>query len=81
MNVAVILRREKTIRITDDGLCGDSLWFRVIYHQYFRRKMLTHQSDGSQYLHLKTTPGQITCIFYWKNNIVCAVFLLEFFRF
>jgi hypothetical protein len=40
MNVVVILRREKTIRITDDGLCGDSLWFRVIYHQYFRRKML-----------------------------------------
>lgn len=39
MNVAVIQRKENTIRIRNDVLYGDSLWFRVIYYQYFRRKM------------------------------------------
>lgn len=40
MSVAVIQRGENTIRVRNGVLYGDSLWFRVIYYQYFRRKTL-----------------------------------------
>lgn len=54
MNVAVIQRKENTIRIRNDVLYGDSLWFRVIYHQYFRRKMLHSSVSWKSISPLKT---------------------------
>lgn len=54
MNVTVILMKENTIRIRNDVLYGDSLWFRVIYYQYFRRKMLYSSVSWKSISPLKT---------------------------
>lgn len=54
MNVAVIPRKENTISIRSDVLYGESLWFRVIYYQYFRRKMFYSSVSWKSISPLKT---------------------------
>lgn len=54
MNVAAILTKENTIRIRNDVLYGASLWFRVIYYQYFRRKVLYSSVSWKSISPLKT---------------------------
>lgn len=54
MNVAVIPRKENTISIRSDVLYGESLRFRVIYYQYFRRKMFHSSVSWKSISPLKT---------------------------
>lgn len=64
MNVVVIQRKENTIRVRNDGLYGDSLWFSVIYYQYFSRKIFYSSFSWKSISSLKTNTQGPDCMYF-----------------
>lgn len=64
MNVVGIQRKENTIRVRNDGLYGDSLWFSVIYYQYFSRKIFYSSFSWKSISALKTNTQGPDCTYF-----------------
>lgn len=82
MNVVVIQGKENTIRIRSDGLYGDSLWFSVIYYQYFSREVFYLSFSCKSISSLKTNTQGPDCISILIEKATCcflSVFLFFFF--
>lgn len=81
MNVVVIQGKENTIRIRSDGLYGDSLWFSVIYYQYFSREVFYLSFSCKSISSLKTNTQGPDCISILIEKATCcflSVFLFFF---